>query len=146
MSAVPSIQLEPICAALFVLLQSVTGFRTTGRTLKHWSDVTAEMQPAGYQIQKSISVQQVRGLPPVWRLTADWYLYVRGSQDDNPPSVQLNNLLSQILAIVPPSDATILQTLGGLVQWARIDGAIETDEGVLGEQAVAIIPLVILSV
>jgi hypothetical protein len=146
MSAVPSIQLEPICAALFALLQSVSGFRTTGRTLKHWSDVSAEMQPAGYQIQKTFSVQQVRGLPPVWRLTVDWYLYVHGSQDDNPPSVQLNVLLSAILAVVPPADSTIVQTLGGLVQWARIEGAIETDEGVLGEQSVAIIPLVILSV
>ena len=35
------------------------------------------------------------------------------------------------------------QTLGGLVAHAWIDGVIETDEGVLGDQAVAIIPVVI---
>lgn len=146
MSAVPSIQLEPIFAALFALLASIQGLKTTGRILKHWSDVLPENQPAAYQIQKHMTVQQVRGLPPVWRVTADWYLYVRGSQDDNPPSVQLNTILSTILAILPPADFTTIQTLGGLVQWARIDGAIETDEGVLGEQAVAIIPITILSV
>ena len=31
------------------------------------------------------------------------------------------------------------------VEWARISGAIETDEGTLGQQAVAIIPITILA-
>jgi hypothetical protein len=35
-------------------------------------------------------------------------------------------------------------TLGGLVNYCRIEGDIETDEGLLGEQAVAIIPVSIL--
>jgi hypothetical protein len=37
------------------------------------------------------------------------------------------------------------QQLGGLAQWARVDGNIETSEGTLGNLEVAIIPIRILT-
>ena len=37
------------------------------------------------------------------------------------------------------------QTLDGLVMGCRIDGKIETDEGALGAQSVAIVPITVLT-
>jgi hypothetical protein len=59
----------------------------------------------------------------------------------------LNPLLDAIAAALAPTGADLVagaQTLGGLVKHCWISGAIETDEGALGGQAVAIVPVEIL--
>ena len=52
------------------------------------------------------------------------------------------------LTLLAPSPATGIQNLGlpTMVQHAYIQGKVETDEGVLGDQAVAIIPSEILCI
>jgi hypothetical protein len=56
------------------------------------------------------------------------------------PAIALNQLVDAIELALSPGPAFEEQTLGGLVSHCRIVGEIETDEGVLGDQAVAIIP------
>jgi len=60
----------------------------------------------------------------------------------------LNPLLDAVEAALAPSATTGLQDLGlpAMVQHAYISGKVETDEGVLGDQAVAIVPVEILCV
>jgi hypothetical protein len=56
--------------------------------------------------------------------------------------------LDALEAALAPSPVTGIQTLGlpGMVRHVTISGKVETDEGVLGDQAVAIVPIEILCV
>lgn len=136
---------EAIYSALFEKLKAVTGLKTSSRKLKHWSDVEKSRQPALFQAQKTQQVIHQTGLNAKKVLAADIYLYLNDSSADG-PSAKLNQLLDAVEEVLTP-DNPIKNTctLGGLVEYCRIEGTIETDEGTLGEQAVAIIPIMILA-
>ena len=135
---------EPIYAALFATLSSAASFVTASRRLRHWSDVGPAEQPALLVAQKSETAQRRKGLPPKWTLAVDVFVYVHAPDDATAPTSALNPLLDAIEAVLAPVDPTATQTLGGLVEHAWIAGKIETDEGVLGGQAVAIVPVEVL--
>lgn len=137
---------EAIYAALFAKLAAIPGLVTMSRKLKHWADVQPIEQPALYLAQKTETAQPQTGLPPKWLLSVDVYVYVRTTGADAPGPV-INPILDAVAAALEP-DNPIRNTctLGGLVEWARIEGTIETDEGTLGDQAVAIVPINILAV
>ena len=134
---------EPIYSALFARLIAVPGLVTTSRRLKHWVDVGAQLQPALFQAQRNETAMQVSGLPVKWTFKLDVYLYVRTDGGQSPGPI-INPFLDAIEAALAPNAVETVQTLGGLVKHCWIDGAIETDEGTLGDQAVAIIPITIL--
>jgi hypothetical protein len=135
---------EAIYSALVALLEDATGeWRTTSRRLEHWNDVPPEAQPALFQSQTGEFAVTVRGQPTVWTLNVDVYVYCFDSSG-KPPAPALNDLIDSIQAALEPNAVEEAQTLGGLVHWCRIDGQIETDEGTLGSQAVAIVPISIL--
>lgn len=138
---------EQIFCALFELLEQVPGFTTAERRLRHWNDVGSSEQPYLCLAQGQQSVIQgdpAKGVKPKWTLSADIYIYVK--TDDEPPSSLLNPLLDAVEQALQPQNPDInqWQTLGGLVTHCWIEGTIETDEGTLGDQAVAIIPINIL--
>ena len=136
---------EPIYAALFARLSAIPGLRTKSRILKHWNDVPAEQQPAVFQAQVREQPQTRTGEPTKWLLSVDVYVYVRTAGGQVPGTV-LNPILDAIEAALPLHPVTGKHTLDAPgVEWARIDGAIETDEGTLGDQAVAIVPIQILA-
>lgn len=144
-------QLEPIFAALFDLVwpAASTTFkndRATARTLLHWNDVPPEEAPALFMAQGDPSPSYVvNGQPPKWSLSANLYLYVRRDGDLSPGEV-LNPILDGIIAAFNPNGIGVPQQLGGLVQWARIDGTIDTSEGTLGDLEVAVVPIRLLTV
>jgi len=134
---------EPIYAALFALLSGAAPFVTASRRLRHWSDVGPAEQPALFVVQKSETAERKAGLPAKWRALVDVFVYVHAPDDTTAPATVLNPLLDAIeLALALAGGA--VQTLGGLAAHAWIAGKIETDEGVLGGQAVAIVPVEIL--
>ena len=135
---------EAIYSALFAAVAGAASFVTASRRLRHWSDVAAAEQPALFMAQKSETALRRQGLPPKWTLAVDLYVYVHAPDDVSPPVAALNPLIDAIEAALAPVNLTLTQTLGGLVDAAWIAGKIETDEGVLGGQAVAIVPLEIL--
>lgn len=135
---------EPIYDALFATLSGTAAFVTASRRLRHWSDVGPAEQPALFVVQKSETAQRRKGLPPKWTLAVDVFVYAHAPDDVTAPTTALNPLLDAIEAVLAPADPTATQTLGGVVEHAWIAGKIETDEGVLGGQAVAIIPVEIL--
>jgi hypothetical protein len=139
---------EPIYAALFTRLSAAASFNTASRRLRHWSDVTSAEQPALFQAQKSEAAQRLRGQPPKWTIDVDVYVYAQAPDDQTSPAAVLNPLLDAIEAALAPAGADAVtsgaQTLGGLVSHCWIAGKITTDEGVLGGQAVAIVPIEIV--
>lgn len=134
---------EPIYAALFAKLAAVPGFVTMSRRLKHWNDCDKSIQPALYMAQTGESADTVRGQPTRWTLAVDVYVYAR-TDGELAPGPVINPLIDAIEQALAPNAIENAQTLGGLVEWCRVDGAIQTDEGTLGEQLVQIIPVLIL--
>lgn len=138
---------EPIFAALFDLVSVAPGLVTMSRTLKHWSDVSAEERPALFQAQggQTVVATAANGLPSKWMMEASLYVYVSTDGSASPGQV-LNPILDAIEAMLAPNPMGVPQKLGGLVEWVRIEGTIETSEGTLGTDEVAIIPVRILTV
>jgi hypothetical protein len=138
---------EPIYEALFALLAAAAPFQTASRRLRHWSNVEAAEQPALFQVQKRETAKEAEGAPAQWRAEIDVYVYCQAPDDETPPTSVLNPLIDAIELALQPSGADMtlgVQTLGGLARHCWISGAIETDEGALGGQAVAIVPIEIL--
>lgn len=135
---------EPIMAALFAKLSAINGVVLSSRILRHYNELRPADQPALFLSPRSQSVAQKRGLPPVWTIDVSVYVYVKRSGNDVVPDTQMNTILDAIEAALNPAGGVEVQTLGGLCDHAWIEGAIETDEGVLGDQAIAIIPIRIL--
>lgn len=135
---------ESIYAAFFALISAVPGVVIKSRRLKHWTDVAPIDQPALFMTQKRENAVQNTNMPTKWTLHAEVIVYANVGADYNAtPSQILNPIIDAICAAITPDEAVGEQTLGGLVHRCRIDGAIETDEGALGEQGVVIIPVVI---
>lgn len=136
---------EAVFAALFAKLQAIPGLVTVSRVLKHWNDVAAEAQPALFQSQTYQRPTTRTGEPTKWTLGADIYIYVR-TDDGQAPGTVLNPILDAVEAVFQLHPVTGKHTLAvDGVEWARIDGEIQTDEGTLGHQAVAIVPVAILA-
>ncbi len=135
---------EPIYAALFAVVQGAAPFVTASRRLRHWSDVAAAEQPALFMIQKSETAEERRPLPVKWRARVDLYVYAQAPDELTAPATVINPLLDAVETALAPDPVSHVQTLGGLVQHCWIAGQIQTDEGVLGGQSVAIVPVEIL--
>lgn len=129
---------ESIYSALFDKVKTIAGLKTASRKLLHWNDVPINEQPALFQIQISETPTQEKGFPTVWELNVKFYLYV--NSQTGYPSLLLNQYIDKIEEALKPNSQGF-QELGGLVSHCWISGGIETDEGVLGDQAVAIIPI-----
>lgn len=138
---------EPIYAALFAKLQGAYAWKTASRNLKHWSDVRPPMQPAMFMTQVSEEAVTQTRQKTRWFMDVKVYVYThQATQSGDIPAQSLNTMLDAITAALQPDSVVQeVQTLGGLVEYARIEGGIETDEGFLGDQAVAIIPIRILT-
>lgn len=139
---------EAIYSALFDRLKTIPALRSSSRRLKHWVDVDPSEQPALFLAQvreTSVPGDPARGVPAKWTLSADVYIYARTDGGQVPGTV-MNPLLDAVEAATLPDNAVQrVQTLGDLVERCWIEGDIETDEGTLGDQAVAIVPIRILA-
>lgn len=119
------------------------------RLLRHWTDVPASEQPCLFVAQGDEQSEKRPGQPAKWTLFPFAYVYVQAPNDRTPPGPALNALLGTFRDMFAPDRsgagrAQNRQTLGGLVFDAWIEGKIETDEGYLGQQAVAKVPIRII--
>jgi hypothetical protein len=134
---------EKIYDALLSLSYKVTSAKTRSRKLKIYSDVPPSECPSIFQNQTGETVTQTaRGIPAIRTLKVDWYVYLNDNGDRNtPPSVALNNILTEIdLALV--ADATTgVNTLGGIVSHCWIEGEVRIVEALLNDYTIAIIPI-----
>lgn len=136
---------ESVYTALFDRIKDLPGLVTASRRLKHWTDVSTSEMPAIFIAQRNESISHGQGLNAISDKYADIYIYV-SNQGDISPSTALNQMLDSIeSAMQPDNPIRNTLTLGGLVRHCRIEGTIETDEGTLGDIAVAIVPIRIFS-
>jgi len=135
---------EPIQAAIFALLQQIPGVVTSSRILAHWSDVPPEMQPALYLTHVSYTpTYQGRGIPPKWDGLCNVTVYTqRDSETGSCPA--LLPIVEAVVNTFAPSGPANTCTIGDALD-VRIESPIVTDEGLLGNQAVAIIPVTIFT-
>ena len=129
---------ESIYTALFAKLSGIPGLVTCSRRLKYWSDVSPIQQPAMFVTVGSQHVRQIKGFPSQYDLIAKVWIYTHSTDPSVSPATALNNLLDQVDSVLKPAAPQDKQTLGGLVEHCWIDGEIETFEGGLGEQEVAV--------
>jgi len=140
---------ESIYSALWSLGSTSAGYATANRRLRHWADVSPAEMPAIFMAEKGgTAVNKALGAPIVWTLHADFYIYAHSSDPYLAPATVLNPLLDALETALAPNQTTGILNLGlpNMVTHAYIEGKVDTDEGVLGDLAVAIIPVAILCV
>lgn len=137
------------------MVKAIPEVRTCEQRLKSWDDVQPSEQPAVFVVASDESAQyQGRGLPPIWTLRYKLYVYAR--IDNGDPQATGHDVLHRLLtAIEEGLLATTAEravnssawdtTLGGLCSHARIVGTVVKDEGALGEQAFAMVPIEVLT-
>lgn len=135
---------EQIYSALFAVLAGLPGVTTSSRRLKNIQDLPPEAFPAVYQLQDKQSPKYQGSVPTRTVLRASWLLYANSSDMTVAPSTALNNLVDAACAALAPTPIQQKNTLGGLVEYAAISGDIEIFEGVLGDRAIAIVPIEII--
>ena len=141
------IDIEEVYAALWAKVSAATGFVTTSRRPTPWDQVPSNEQPALFMQQGKIKVvRESQTLPAKYTITADLLVYAYSTDDTVAPATLLNPLVKAVGVTLDPTVIEGKQTLGlSNVSHCWIEGEIETDEGVLGNQAVAIIPIRILA-
>lgn len=135
---------ESVFAALFVSLQGAYAWQTASRRLQNVQDVQPEAFPAAFQMQGNQAMKYKGDTPAVGDWNASWILYAYSVEPLIAPSVQLNAMVDAALAALTPTPAGVRNTLGGLAEYCAAEGNIEIFEGVLGDRAIAIIPIRIL--
>jgi hypothetical protein len=147
----PFIRREPIAAALYALVcaqaGTVVNLRTSSRRLRNFDSVDPSQMPALFITQRpELQERGAIGLPSKRTMNFEVYLYTADPQADSViPVQQLNNMVDAIEAALVPNPLTGVQTLGGLVQSARIDGSVEYYENITADnKSVAIIPIAVL--
>lgn len=135
---------EAIYGALFAKVKDIEGLATVGRVLRHWERVDPSEQPALFMTQDGEEPMSRTELATTWRLHVSFYLYCHAGNDlDAIPAMEINRYLDALQAALQPDRVTGRQTLGGLVDDTKFGEKIETDEGLLGPQSVAIVPVVL---
>lgn len=121
-----------------------TGFRTTGRRLKLWTEV-AEQPALFLRNTRDDYAQRPTGIPARVTMNCEAWLYSNaGGNPDIAPAITLNYLVDALERALLPAGGQDAQTLGGLVQHCWIEGSVEMHPGDLDGQAIAIVPIKIL--
>ena len=137
---------ELIAKRLFARFTATPGFTTISRNYRHWTDVAPSEQPALFIRQVRQSNEQEKGIPTKWTFEFELAVYAHADNPDDVPTTIQNNLIDAVEYALRPDDwNTHCLTLGFTVSHCWINGAIETDEGLLGQQTVALIPITILA-
>ena len=143
---------EAIFAALFALVSPTSVYAwasTPSRRLKLWGDVPLDQRPALYQfegVEEDVTWTNLAN--PKVVLQAKLFVYLNSKDTSVIGATQMNQVLNAIYGALiptgPDAAARGLQTLGGLVQWARIQGKVFRDPGDLDGDGLAIVPISML--
>ena len=140
---------EQIDSAIYALIQGIAPFQTSSRRLPiNWLETAPERQPALYLLHgQEVLEQNVQRMGGPLSSTINYTVILMvhsGGQIDSVPMSRLNPIIDALVNVVHLTNGT-KQTLGDLVHRLVISGPIETDEGLLGDQAIAVIPLSVIA-
>lgn len=132
----------PLYAALYAeaqALKTAGTVRTVSDILLPFDQVPSEDRPALFQTVTRETPHYVSAIatPHAWTIEATWWVYV-SRPDGTPPQAVLGPVLDAIEARLTPLHGIV--TLGGLVEKVQL-GTIETSEGTLGNDEIAIVPV-----
>jgi hypothetical protein len=139
---------EAVYLALFNLMVPAYAWKNTPtRRVKLWTDVPPEARPAMYQFEGHDETWNYsNSANPTVYLEASIFIYT-SCPDPEIGATILNNVLNAVTARLLPTGRDITtgrQTLGGLVQWARIQGSVTRVPGDIDGDGMAIVPIRIL--
>ena len=135
---------EIVMTALLDLVVTAAGFVTTGRELKYWDEVAE--QPALFVVDAEEDLAgSPYNMPRASTMSAEIWLYTKGTERaDKNRAKALNALLDAVESVLQPDPIDNVQTLGGVVENAWIEGRIDKSPGHVGKQSVAVIPVVMI--
>lgn len=110
----------------------------------HWADLSASQQPFVCQMQmpESVDYKLGSGIPSRDTGEVDLVVYVQTDEaSDVSPAQALNEVVQVLVDAFKSPRSGERFTLGGLVHDCAVSGSIELDEGNLGTQAVAVVPV-----
>lgn len=145
-----SINREAIHTGIYALLQVMleAGTITTlTRKLRHPNDVQPEEMPYVCMVAKSQQrTQQQQHTPAKYLLPIELYVYVARKGSDEEAATILNQTLDAIDRALERPHNHPMQNLDipGVIR-AAVEGEITTDEGTLGDIAVAVVPIEVLA-
>lgn len=130
---------ETVMAALLAhIVANVPSFVTTGRRVKHWTQVAE--QPALF-LRRTGTLDHYNGSMPITTMECEIWIYCNAGQDPNlAPDEALTVLENEVRASLAPDDQ-LRFTIGGLVHWCRVEGKSNISPGDQGSQAIALIPI-----
>lgn len=138
---------EDCYGGLFAALAALQAGGTVAkadRKLQVLGDVNVSDLPALFLQVDRQTIDQRSGTPPRRRLHALVYLYAANPDPATAASVQLNGLIDAVEAALQPPPFAQVQTLGGVVAHAWIEGVIEVYEAPKGQRAAAVVPVAML--
>jgi hypothetical protein len=135
---------EAIAVSLFNVLQTTAGFNTFSRRPQLWDE--AVNMPALYMGNPQENYAYPHGIatPPLTTLEFDIIVYINVGLDPNTvPDTILNTLLDALETTITPYQGYV-QTLGGVVNHAWIEGKVERRPGYLDGQGAAFFTIRVL--
>jgi hypothetical protein len=119
------------------------GVLTVGRRLRPWGEVAA--QPALFVRDTEEELEYLNIILQRQTIKAEVFLYAQSGNDPNVTGgTALNNLIDSIQAALAPDDQGSGRfTLGGLVEWCRLEGRVDKEPGDLDGQAMAMAEILI---
>ena len=135
---------EAIYEALFQRLQEQLAgeVKYFTRRLDHWENINS--QPALLLVADNQRAEQQFGLPPIWTLAAEIYLYLVSSKSDQTPESSIHALVDKLeLALQRGVEPNALEwgvRLAGLVDSISLT-SVEVAQGEEAGQAVAVVRL-----
>jgi len=134
-----NVDIEAVMEALLTHITSaVPDFITSGRRVKHWTEVSD--QPAFF-LRRTGMMDSFNGSMPIVTMDCEAWIYCNaGKSPDVAPDEQLTLLETKLRDSLAPNDQMRF-TLNGLVYWCRIEGKSDISPGDQGPQAIARIPI-----
>jgi hypothetical protein len=133
---------EAAYGALFSLLQGISAFSKVSRVLETLEGESAANLPACYMRVTAQSVKPTLGAPLVrHNLGAAIYIYAASPDRNIASGIVLNNLIDEVEAALAPAGMMQVQTLGGAVAHAWVEGTVDVYEAVKSQRAAALIPV-----
>lgn len=120
-------------------------FVSTGRYLPHVATVDPNKCPALYMFQLPETREFFgAGAPPKRTLNVSFIAYLSRDNDAVLPAAEVNAAADVIDDVLTPSNPQNVITLGGLVEWVRIQPNMSPYEGLLQEKSVLVANIAML--
>lgn len=119
-----------------------TTFRTTGRRLRHFADVSMDSRPCMFMVCHGENpTWQSENSNPYVKFDVKLFVYLNTKDEGIVGDTDINVILDAIDDVLKPPARSSKFTLGGLVSHCRVDGETLRDPGDLDGDGIIIVPI-----